>query len=542
MLKKEELTKFLMTITTDIELNKKKILNYFGNINIKDEDNQSLLHIFVDSKYDETKCFLAIRTLLEMGLNPNIEADFEYNFIQTALYTGYSEQFILNIVKEAFKYSLNVNHQDSDKDTVIHTAIYSDDYFGRIDDLLKIYISHGFDIDLICKEARNIVEAMESEYNKYLEEDIERVKTIYNERKRIISQRNKEIYNTQKNEKQKENKKQNIEVKEVKKEIKPQEQKPLIQKPQEIKPLDPKVIEQLEQYGEVLNYKKYTSCPTIGREEEGVKLMVALAKDTTSPILIGESGVGKTAIADEIAYRISTGLVPKFLQGKIILEINPETIAEGCEYVGKFEEKVSNLLKLIEENNVILLINEIHTVHGPGSSSKKDVDFAAIMKKHLDRKVLKVIGTTTKEEYKQYFSTTALKRRFDTIIVEEPKDDLLYTILEKVIIDYTVKKTLPVKDENTLHKIIEALIEVTKEKNRKYDDKLCNPALSISIIDQAFAFALVFEDEYIEEHHFVKAIESCERIYKASKEKTLVKLNNKNENNSQGAKILQFKK
>jgi hypothetical protein len=101
---------------------------------------------------------------------------------------------------------------------------------------------------------------------------------------------------------------------------------------------------------------------------------------------------------------------------------------------------------------------------------------------------------------------------------------------------------MPVKDENTLDKIIDALIEVTKEKNRKFDDKLCNPALSISIIDQAFAFALVFEDEYIEEHHFVKAIEWCERIYKASKEKALIKLNDKKEKITQGTRILQFKK
>ena len=153
MLEKETLSRLVMTMTQDIESNKKKLLNAFGNINIKDDSNQSLLHIFVDEKYDEVRCFLVIRTLLEMGLSPNSEDDFKYNFIQTALYTGYSETFILNIVKEAFKYYLYVNHQDSDKDTVIHTAIYSDDYLGKIDELLKLYISYGFDIDLICKEA-----------------------------------------------------------------------------------------------------------------------------------------------------------------------------------------------------------------------------------------------------------------------------------------------------------------------------------------------------------------------------------------------------
>lgn len=536
MLEKEMLSKLLITMTSDIESNKKKILNHFGNINIRDEDNQSLLHIFVDNKYNEENCFLVIKTLLEMGLSPNLESDFKYNFIQTALYTGYSETFILKIVDEAFKYSLYVNHQDSDKDTVIHTAIYSDDYLGKIDNLLKKYISHGFDIYLICGEARNIIEAMESEYEKYTEEDINRVKIIYEESKKIIKERNKEIYNTPKKNEIKNNTNNEIS------EIKEQKQQPIVPKNVERKPVNYQLIEELEQYGEVLNYKKFNSCPTIGREEEVMRLMVALAKDTTSPILIGESGVGKTAIADEIAYRISTGVVPKFLQDKIVLEINPETIASNTKYAGEFEAKALKLMKLVEENNVILLINEIHTIYGIGTTENNDRDLASIIKKWIDRSKIKIIGTTTKKEYDKYFSKDALKRRFDTIIIEEPNEELIYTIIKKVIIDYTVKKSMPIKDENTLDKIIEALIEVTKEKNRKFDDKLCNPALSISIIDQAFAFALVFEDEYIEEHHFAKAIEWCERIYKTSKEKALIKLNDKKEKITQGTRILQFKK
>ena len=332
---------------------------------------------------------------------------------------------------------------------------------------------------------------------------------------KIIKERNKEIYNTPQKNEIKNNTNNEIS------EIKEQKQQPIVPKNIERKPVDYKLIEKLEEYGEVLNYKKYQSSPTIGREEEIMRLMVALAKDTTSPILIGESGVGKTAIADEIAYRISTGVVPKFLQDKIVLEINPETIASNTKYAGEFEAKALKLMKLVEENNVILLINEIHTIYGIGTTENNDRDLASIIKKWIDRSKIKIIGTTTKKEYDKYFSKDALKRRFDTIIIEEPNEELIYTIIKKVIIDYTVKKSMPIKDENTLDKIIEALIEVTNEKHRKYDDKLCNPALSISIIDQAFAFAVVFDDEYIEEHHFIKAIEWCERIYNTSKEKTI---------------------
>ena len=138
MLNKNDIRVLLSKMSNNINDNLKNISKLFGSIDYVDEDNQTLLHILVDDKYDEQMCFLAIRSLLQIGLSPNLIDDFKYNFIQTALYAGYSEEFILNIITEALKYNLNVNHVDSDKDTIMHTVIYSDDYLGGIERIYEL--------------------------------------------------------------------------------------------------------------------------------------------------------------------------------------------------------------------------------------------------------------------------------------------------------------------------------------------------------------------------------------------------------------------
>ena len=529
MLEKEEILRLLNTLSEDIESNKRKLKAHFVNVNINtDEYSRSLLHILVDDKYDQEKCYLAIKTLLEMGVDPNHKDYFKYNFIQLALYTGYSESFILKISSEAFKHGLNPNHQDEDLDTVIHSAIYSEDYFGGIEELLKLYIKNGFNTKITCENGNDISNAViwMNEYIKknkikmrlYTQNEIERIKDLcsFKDKKENEHQVDKNL----------------AAIVEIKNEP---ENKPVARK------IESSLLRELEKYGTVLNIQQNVSSKAVGREDEILRLMVSLAKEETTPILVGESGVGKTAIADELACRLSIGAVPKFLQGKIILEIDAETINNNTKYSGEFETKILSLMKLVEENDVILLINEIHTIYGIGTTDKNDRDLASIIKKYIDRKKIKVIGTTTQKEYTEYFSKDALKRRFDVIKIKEPDDDLLYTILEKTMIDYEIKKGIQFKDESKMREIIEILMEVTKSNHRKYDDKLCNPALAISIIDEAFANAAVFEDAYIEDHHFINAINWCERIYPAAKEKYIAKLK-ENKTEKKSPIILQFKK
>lgn len=327
MLNINNIRELLSNMTQDINSNIKKLRKAFESLEYTDDDNQSLLHILVDNKYDEEKCFLAIQSLLKVGLSPNLEADFNYNFIQTALYAGYSEKFILNIINEALKYNLDVNHVDSDKDTIVHTAIYSDDYLGEVERIYELLCSNGYDSSKIDHDGRNLIEAMIFQ-KQYSDSQIKRFKKLYTsnlgekEQAKIIADNN--IPN------------------------KIETSIPVVQT------LSEKEISELEKFGKVLNKKNYVVSPTIGRERELKNLMITLAQNKKRPLIVGESGVGKTALVEELVYRIKTGQVPRFLQGKIILEVNPSEVVAGCQYVGQFEENMTKLMKLCEKYDVIV--------------------------------------------------------------------------------------------------------------------------------------------------------------------------------------------
>lgn len=506
MLNEYNIKVLLSEMTDDINSNVEKIKGVFGSIDYTDEDNQSILHILVDDKYNEEKCFLAIKSLLQIGLSPNLEADYNYNFIQTALYAGYSEEFILNIITEALKYNLNINHVDSDKDTIMHTAIYSDDYVGEVERIYDLLCSNGYDCTKVCSEGRNLLEAMIFQ-KQYSEKQIESFKKKFEQRYHNAEQSNQ-----------------------------PEEIKPVVANNVSVKQeihastvtptLSDKDISELEKYGKVLNQKNYIVSPTIGREKELKNLMIALAQDKKRPLIVGESGVGKTAIVDELAYRIKTGQVPNFLQGKIILEVNPSDIVAGCQYVGMFEDNMTKLMKLCEKLDIIVFIDEIHTIYGVGAGSKSNNDMASMLKYYIDRSNLKVIGTTTEKEYQEFFSDDALKRRFEKITVKEPTEDILYQIIDKVIGDYYVKSGISFENENIRAQIVNIILSATKKNHRVYSDIVNNPDLAISIIDKAFAFAKVYDSEFITAEHFIEGFECCDRIYEPAREQTIARLKN----------------
>lgn len=285
-----------------------------------------------------------------------------------------------------------------------------------------------------------------------------------------------------------------------------------------------KDILKLEKYGKILNKKNYIVAPTVGREKEMKNLMITLAQDKKRPLLVGESGVGKTSLIDELAYRIKTGQVPNFLQEKIILEVSPSDIVAGCEFVGMFEEKMNKLMRLCEKLDIIVFIDEIHTIYGAGCGKKSNNDMASMLKYYIDRTGLKVIGTTTEKEYQEFFSTDALKRRFEKIIVKEPTEDILYQIVDKVIRDYYIKNEIFFENENVKNQIVNIILTATKKSHRVYNDVVNNPDLAISIIDKAFAFAKVYDSKFITAEHFIEALECCDRIYEPSIEEAIARL------------------
>ena len=506
MVDKKDIEKLLDSLGTVSAANAVKISNYFGKLSFRDEEKQTILHILVDNKYDKYKCFTAIKSLLEKGLDPNAKSDFDYNFIQTALYTGYSEDFILKIIEESLKYGLDVNHIDEDGDTIVHTAIYSDHYTGLVFSIYKLLLENGFDSRIKNKYGYSILTALNDTKNMkktFSKEQINVLRKMYNESIEQFEE-SEQLYE--------EVKRENASNEVIKHNI-------------NNKPIDKS---KLKEFGSILTDKEYITSPTIGREEELKNLMIVLAQDKKLPIVVGESGVGKTSLVEELAYRIQKNDVPNFLKNKIIFEINPNDLVAGCQYVGQFEKKIKDLMSLCDNENIILFIDEIHTIYGIGVTKNNDNDMAAMLKPYIDRSGVEIIGTTTNAEYDKYFSNDALKRRFERVVVKEPSSEVLYRIIDKVINDYIIKTDIDFKDSKIKNEIIKIILEATSNNHRVYNDKLNNPDLAISIVDRAFATAKVFDDEYITQNNFIESFKNCSRIYESTKELAINKLEHLN--------------
>jgi len=173
--------------------------------------------------------------------------------------------------------------------------------------------------------------------------------------------------------------------------------------------------------------------PVIGRKEEIERLIHILSRRTkNNPILIGEPGIGKTAIVEGLAQRIARGDVPRHLKGTKVLLLDLGSLLAGTKYRGEFEERLKRILREIEQNNdsVVLFIDEIHTLIGAGAS-EGSMDAANMLKPALARGKVRIIGATTRDEYQKYFEKdAALVRRFQPIFVEEPSEEEAERILE----------------------------------------------------------------------------------------------------------------
>ena len=171
--------------------------------------------------------------------------------------------------------------------------------------------------------------------------------------------------------------------------------------------------------------------PVIGRDREiGRAIQILARRQKNNPALIGEPGVGKTAVAEGLAWRIATGQVPDDLQGKRLLSLDLSSMVAGTKYRGEFEERVKNILAEVRRaGGIILFIDELHTIVGAGSAEGA-IDAANIIKPALGRGELQVIGATTTDEYRRYIEKdAALERRFQPVVVSEPEGDTARAIL-----------------------------------------------------------------------------------------------------------------
>ncbi len=192
---------------------------------------------------------------------------------------------------------------------------------------------------------------------------------------------------------------------------------------------------QLEKYGVDLTARAGEGKidPVIGRRKEIEKVMQILSRRTkNNPVLVGEAGVGKSAVVEGLAQAIVTGDVPELLQGKIVFSLDLAGMLAGARYRGDFEERLKEAVEAIRCNgDIILFIDEIHTIVGAGGSAESNLDAANILKPMLARGDLQTIGATTLDEYRKYIEKDpALERRFTPVAVEEPTTDDCIKILQ----------------------------------------------------------------------------------------------------------------
>jgi ATP-dependent Clp protease ATP-binding subunit ClpB len=222
--------------------------------------------------------------------------------------------------------------------------------------------------------------------------------------------------------------------------------------------------------------------PVIGRDEEIRRTLHILSRRSkNNPILVGEPGVGKTAIAEGLAHRIVNGDVPENLKSKIIFALDMGLLIAGAKFKGEFEERLKGVIKEVSESDgeIILFIDEIHTLVGAGGSSDGAMDAANILKPALARGDLHAIGATTLNEYQKYFEKDkALERRFQMVLIDEPSTEDAISILRGLKERYESHHKVRIKDEAII-----AAVELSKRyiTNRFLPDK------AIDLIDESAA-------------------------------------------------------
>ncbi len=253
--------------------------------------------------------------------------------------------------------------------------------------------------------------------------------------------------------------------------------------------------------------------PVIGRKKEIEKVIQVLSRRTkNNPVLIGEPGVGKSAIAEGLSQLIVDGEVPEQLFNKTVFSVDIPGMLAGARYRGDFEERLKDLTEAVmKDGDVILFIDEIHTIVGAGSSADNTMDAANILKPMLARGDLQVIGATTIEEYRKYIEKdSALERRFTPVYVDEPSEADTIGILKGLRPKYEEHHGIEITDE-----AVEAAVRLS---SRYITDRFL-PDKAIDLIDEAAARARILAEDGGDEIKSllaeVESLSEAERLYRA---------------------------
>ena len=270
----------------------------------------------------------------------------------------------------------------------------------------------------------------------------------------------------------------------------------------------------LNTYGEDLTSKVYITNPAIAREAEIKQAMIVLLTPEKSALLIGNAGIGKTAIVEGLAYLIQRNEVPDALKGYKIIKINSTSLTGKMVKDGREDLVVSLLVQELKKvEKTILFIDEIHTLIGGREDGP--MDLANILKPALDRGDVKVIGATTTEEYNAYVvRDRAFLRRFDKIEIVEPSIDTTVKILMGTL--PKIEKQTGVKfkyNDYVTEKMVRSIVEATSEFKRVYGLAAMYPDVALSVLTQAFSNALYQNKKQVDILDVYNAIKMSKRIY-----------------------------
>lgn len=263
--------------------------------------------------------------------------------------------------------------------------------------------------------------------------------------------------------------------------------------------------------------------PASGIDSYLEKIMICLASDKKNPILIGQSGIGKSTIVNDLALRIKGGEIPVFLKKKKIIDIT--NLITNTKYAEKLKDEFEKLILGIIKNNDIVFIDNIESI------ITLDNCLIDIVKNNIKNNNLKVIGTISKNNYNEHFYNSDINKLFEEINVSEPTNEMLYEIIHQTFINYSAKYNISYF--YNMDEIIPSFIELTSKNNRIKNDNLYsdkddigNPSLVVEIIDKIFAHARLNNQKSLTIDNIKYALESCDKIYDDKKNEILTNLSN----------------
>lgn len=283
-------------------------------------------------------------------------------------------------------------------------------------------------------------------------------------------------------------------------------------------------ISMLERYGENLTNKTYITDPAIAREDEIKQCILTLLTPEKSALLVGKPGIGKTAIVEGLSYRIQNKMVPNALLDWEIIKINITSLLGTSDIEGQIENRIDLLIKeLATKTKTILFVDETHVLVNKNTTDNSGIDFANMFKAGLDRGTIKMIGATTTEEYEAYIlRDRAFLRRFQKIdVIETNKENTVkilmgtYPKLEQQIgvkLNYT---------DFIKEKIMAFIVEMTDEYKRVYEVASRYPDICLTVLANAFTYALYENSDEVKIKHIYKAIHNAKNVYEDVKKKEI---------------------